>query len=107
MAGPARSQDRKSGLRDGQREHCTKKADSRAEESAMRRNRIARPPCARPRHGRQAADSPPNASCRTKLAFTPGILRLLSEATLHSSAPDGHTICSSERTSSSVNSPKK
>lgn len=37
MAGPARSQDRKSGLRDGQREHCAKKADSRAEESAMRR----------------------------------------------------------------------
>lgn len=59
MAGPARSQDRKSGLRDGQREHCTKKADSRAEESAMRRNRIAGPPCARPRHGQQAADSHP------------------------------------------------
>lgn len=83
MAGPARSQDRKSGLRDGQREHCTKKADLRAEESAMRRNRVARPPCARPRHGRQAADSHPNASCRTKLAFTPGILRLLSEATIY------------------------
>ena len=58
--------------------------------------RIARRPCGLPRHEQQAISSLPATNYRTKLAFTSGLLRLVSEVTppLHASRGLSPRYCS-------------